>query len=131
MTLDVAPVDGLFGRLVRRRIPGEGELTLTGVFGFSLPVPSLPLGAGRDGLGEPLCGRALVLGPISEATLLDHATDTSEAIEDQSDELQGLFEPPSELVQVNARRRSPVRIAARVTQRSGKTVPAHVQPLRQ
>jgi hypothetical protein len=46
-----------------------------GVFGFSLPVPSLPLGAGRDGLGEPLCGRALALGPIGEATLFDHATD--------------------------------------------------------
>jgi hypothetical protein len=73
----------LFGRLVRCRIPGEGELTLADVFGLSSPVSSLPLGAGRDGLGELLGGSPLALGPISEATLLDHATDMFEAIEDR------------------------------------------------
>jgi hypothetical protein len=76
------------------------------------------MGGGRfDELGD---GRTLALGPIGEATVLDHATDPLEAIEDRADELDGFFEPPSELLQVDAHDRAAIRARAGTAHRSGK-----------
>jgi hypothetical protein len=71
-------------------------------------------------LGQLRGRQPLALGPIGEASLGDHATDLLEAFEDRSDELDWLFEPPSELVQVDVFGRAAIGVAAGAAQCPGK-----------
>ena len=81
----------------------ERERALAVVIGLASAITPHPLGGGRDRLGELGGSGPLALGPIREVAVFDHPADLLKSLEERSDKLDRLFEPPGKLFEIDIR----------------------------